>query len=180
VAEVKEGVEIVVGDDVALSGFAVEGEHDEEDFVTGEAVFEMTVEWEDGGVVFGRVGRSLLEIDGEKGEAAANGLGLGWAAGEVEELKELPAVLLSVAVVSEQREKEIKFAEFEGGVGGVGEERRKGPGVEVLFLLDVKERPGGFGAVARGESEWELVIDGAEAESWGWEVKEIGAFGGRG
>src|SRR3989442_8859115 len=92
-------VEIVVGDDILFPRFAEDREQDEKDFVAEKAVFNMAIEGDHSGVILARVGRALLEIKREKAEPVPGALKLGRAAGKVQELEDLPTVLLPIAIV---------------------------------------------------------------------------------
>lgn len=86
----------------------------------------------------------MLEVNGKKGEAPPNLFGRARAAGKGEELQDLPAILLAVAVIGEDGINEVVFLGFGGGVFCEGKERRNGPGVSRVLLLRIEEGASGF------------------------------------
>ncbi len=52
VPQVEERIDIVIGDDVLLSSFAVKGKHHIVNFISEEPVLEVAVEWTVSSVVF--------------------------------------------------------------------------------------------------------------------------------
>lgn len=99
-ARMEHGVKIVTGMDVAFLALRIEREKDKEDVVAPESILEVAVERHQGGVVFVRIAGALLEIERENAEPIPGVLLLCGAAGDVDQLTELPAVLLAEPVVS--------------------------------------------------------------------------------
>ena len=144
VTQVEKGIDVVIGNDIFLSRFAVDRKHNVGDFVAEEPVFEVAVEWTISGVVFIWVRRALLEIDRKQSEATPDFLFLAGTARETEELKKLPAILFAVAIVGEDGIDEIIFFRFGGWILGEGEERRNRPSAASFLLFGIEEGSGGF------------------------------------
>src|SRR5258706_2733555 len=99
-------------------------------------------------------------------------LRLGGAVRKAQELHELQAALAAVAIESHQWVEKIKFFAVGGGIAHVGEKRRHSPGMPAFLLLRVVKGTEGFGAVAFGEGQGEIVEQGAEGT--------VGSAGGEG
>src|ERR1041385_494660 len=95
-------------------------------------------------IILRRIRRALLEIDWKNREPIAMTLCLGWTAGETEQLKKLPAILLSETIVSEQWINEIVFVRFCGRIVRVREDRWDSPGVLCFLVLIIKKRTDRF------------------------------------
>ncbi len=90
----------------------------------------------------------MLEIKRKKSEAISNTFLRAGAAGETKQFKELPAVLLAIAIIAEDGVEKIEFLEVGYGVLGVREEGGDGPGVLGFLLFRIEERTKGFSALA--------------------------------
>ena|SRR5438067_2274217 len=107
--QVKEGVNVIVCDNVSFPALDVKGEQDEINFIAKEPVLEMAVKGDQRGVIlFGNAG-PLLEVKRKQSEAADVGFGLRASTRKTEELAELKTILRTEAIVSQQRIHEIEF-----------------------------------------------------------------------
>src|SRR5258706_375828 len=98
VSKVKNGVDVVVGDDVSLSGPDVERHHDESDLITKQPVLQRSIDWEQRGVVQLFDGRTLLKVEREQCEAVNIRLALRLPARKIEDLKDVKPVFRSEPV----------------------------------------------------------------------------------
>ena len=118
-AQMEEGIDVVVSYDILFPGLDVERQHDEENFIAEKAVFQMTIEGDQRRVVFLGNGRALLEIKREDSKAISGRLLLRRPSANAQKLKKLPAVLSAVPVVGDHRINKIEFDGFRSRVAGV-------------------------------------------------------------
>src|SRR6266436_6702035 len=81
-AHMEEWVEIIIRYDVFFSRMRIDGKHDEKHLIFEQAIFEMTVERYQGGVVLGGIGGALLKVEREKSESVSRVFFLRGSAGE--------------------------------------------------------------------------------------------------
>jgi len=115
-SQMENRIKIIVGDDVAFLRLAVNWKHHEENPVPHQPILEMAVKRDERGVIVIGVRRALLEMERENREAPFFGIILLLAAGETEQLDELPAILRSVSFISQERINKIIFPRLNGGV----------------------------------------------------------------
>ena len=98
-----ERIDVIIGDDILLSALAVEGEHHVRNLVTEHPIPQMPVERKDRKIILFGLGRALSNVERKKIESLPLRLFLGRAASPIEELAQLPPVLLTEAIVRQQR-----------------------------------------------------------------------------
>src|SRR6516164_8783055 len=96
-------INIVVGYHVPFARLRVNRKHHEVNFVAEKMLFERAVNRKYRGVVISWITGSPLEIDREDCEAVLVFLRLRGAAGKTQQLAKLPAILLAIPVVGEDR-----------------------------------------------------------------------------
>src|ERR1044071_1022236 len=108
-SQVKEGKQIVVCYYILFACFGIEREHHIKDLVTEEPIPEMAIKRTSSSVILFRHGGALLKIKWKDRETFPRGLNLGWPSRETQKLKELPAILFAVPIVSQEWVKQIEF-----------------------------------------------------------------------
>src|SRR5580765_3428053 len=98
----EQRINVIVGDDVLFAGLAVDGEHDEMDFVAEETMLERAVKRHNSGIVQTWIRTALLEIEREQREMLVLVFQLGGPAGETDELADLQPMLATVTVESDE------------------------------------------------------------------------------
>src|SRR5947208_2398607 len=111
-AQVKKRIYIIICYQVFFAGFGVEGEHDKENIIVEKPVLEMAVKRTDSRIILLWKRGALLEIKRKNREPVSSGLDLRRSTGEAQELKKLPAILLTIAIISEEGIDKIEFYRF--------------------------------------------------------------------
>src|SRR5205814_203946 len=106
---VVEWIDVIIGHDILFSALAVEREHDEVNLVAKHAIAEMAVKRKDRKVVFLRLGGTLLNVNRKEIEAPPFFFFLRGTARPIQQLKKLPAILLSETVIGQQRIEHVIF-----------------------------------------------------------------------
>jgi hypothetical protein len=159
-AEVEEGIQVIVGHYGSLASPRVCGEHDIRDFVAEQAVSQVAIKGPVCRVVLAGVRGALIEEEWKESETVADLFVLGWAAGETEYLTELPAVLASIPEVGHGRIEKPEFARIGVWVARGPEQGGQGPSLTGSLPLLIVERAGGLDPLAGCEGEAELVEEG--------------------
>src|SRR6266478_4308700 len=155
--EMEEGINVIFSHHILLPAFDVEGKHDKENVVAEQPVFEVAIKGDERGVILAGIGRTLLEIEGEDGKAVPLFFLLCRASRPTQKLKELPAELIAITVVGEQRIEEIKFRGLRPRISGVGKQRGGCPNPLSLFFFGIEQRAQRLSPMAGVEGQVKLI-----------------------
>ena len=144
VTEVKERIDIIIGDNIAFPRLNIERHQCESNFITEKPVLETAVDGQQRRIIFPGEERPLLEIKWEQSKATHIGLGLSLATRKAEHLENLKAILGAKPIISEEGIGEIKLFEIGILIQGVGEQRRRRPNAGRFVLLMIEERTEGL------------------------------------
>ncbi|MEK7706629.1 MAG: hypothetical protein AAB380_01355 [Verrucomicrobiota bacterium] len=156
-AKVEKGVKVVIGDHIAFPRLAIKREHDKENLVTEQSLFDAAIYWQKGGVVLGWIGRALLEIERKHREPMPHYFILILPAGETQQLEQLPSILASKAVKGQQRVNKIKLLRFDHWIFRAGKKRRHRQCALGVSLLTIKERPKCFHSLPKFQRQRIIV-----------------------
>ena len=166
VPEMEERKEIIVRHYILFSALSVQGEENEIDFITKEAVSNSSVNWQERGVVLlGDLG-TLLKVEREEREFLNIRFGLRLPTGEVEELQDVKSIFATVSIVTDPFPKKVELLVISILIEEVGEDgwRSPNPGQVVLLynLLLIIERPQSLGTMSGVKRQIKLVKEWAE------------------
>ena len=100
VPQMAKRIDIVVSNDIALSGLDIDGHENEMDFVAKEPILQCPINWKQRRVVHFLNGSSLLEVQWKQCEAMDVRFALSLAARKVEHLKQVKTILRTESVVA--------------------------------------------------------------------------------
>ena len=109
VAQVEQGINIIVGNDVLFDGVRVNREHHKMNLVVKEAVAQVAVKGDESRIIKVRVNGLFLKIDRKNREAAGFGLGLVLPLLEAEKLQDLQSTFCSESAVGNEGVKKVDF-----------------------------------------------------------------------
>src|SRR5882724_4987778 len=156
-AQVEERIHVIICDHVLFARFGVEGEHNKKNLIVEKPVLEMAVKRAHRSIILLWNRRTLLEVNRKNREPVSGGFFLGRSAREAQQLKKLPAILVAITVVGEDRINKIEFHGFRSRVSRQGAQRRETPDPFGISLLLVKEWPRRLGPVARRQRQIEFI-----------------------
>src|ERR1041385_5890046 len=84
VAKVKDGIQVIVRNDVFFAALAINRKHDKKDFIPEQPVFELAVKRHQRRVIILRFRTTLLEVQRKNGEVLVLVFQLLWPAGKAQ------------------------------------------------------------------------------------------------